>query len=61
VKVVQEMLGHASAAMTLDIYGHLWPSRLVEVADAMETARLNALQPLPPASPQPPGGPALGM
>jgi len=24
VKAVQEMLGHRSAAMTLDVYGHLW-------------------------------------
>jgi integrase len=26
VKEVQERLGHTSAAMTLDIYSHLWPS-----------------------------------
>ena len=26
VKVVQRRLGHASAAITLDVYGHLWPS-----------------------------------
>ena len=25
VKVVQRRLGHASAAITLDVYGHLWP------------------------------------
>jgi integrase len=25
VKVVQERLGHASAAMTLNVYSHLWP------------------------------------
>ena len=25
VKVVQDRLGHTSAQMTLDIYGHLWP------------------------------------
>lgn len=24
-KVVQERLGHASIAMTLDVYGHLFP------------------------------------
>jgi integrase len=24
VKVVQERLGHTSATMTLDVYGHLW-------------------------------------
>jgi integrase len=33
VKAVQKQLGHKSAAMTLDVYGHLWPDeteRLVE-------------------------------
>jgi integrase len=39
VKVVQQMLGHASAAMTLDTYGHLFEDRLDEVGDAMDRAR----------------------
>jgi len=39
VKVVQQMLGHASAAMTLDQYGHLFTDRLDEVADALDAAR----------------------
>lgn len=39
VKVVQQMLGHASAAMTLDTYGHLLHDRLDEVASAMAAAR----------------------
>ncbi|MCU1417597.1 MAG: xerD, partial [Schumannella sp.] len=39
VKVVQQMLGHASATMTLDTYGHLFANRLDEVADAMDLAR----------------------
>jgi integrase len=43
VKVVQLMLGHKSAAMTLDIYGHLWPDRLDEVADALDIGRTAAL------------------
>ncbi|GLU47124.1 tyrosine-type recombinase/integrase [Nocardiopsis ansamitocini] len=43
VKVVQAMLGHATATMTLDRYGHLFPDRLDEVADAMDIARLRAL------------------
>lgn len=43
VKVVQLMLGHKSAAMTLDIYGHLWPDRLDEVADALDVGRAAAL------------------
>ena len=39
VKVVQRMLGHASATMTLDTYGHLFEDRLDEVASAMDAAR----------------------
>ncbi|MBF4766610.1 site-specific integrase [Nocardioides agariphilus] len=42
VKVLQQMLGHASAAMTLDVYGHLFDGRLDEVADALERARNRA-------------------
>ncbi|QKW07332.1 site-specific integrase [Streptomyces sp. NA04227] len=43
VKVVQTMLGHKSAAMTLDVYGHLFPDRLDEVADALDAGRVAAL------------------
>ena len=39
VKVVQQMLGPASAAMTLDQYGHLCGDRLDEVAERMAAAR----------------------
>ncbi|MEP7178803.1 MAG: tyrosine-type recombinase/integrase [Pseudonocardiales bacterium] len=39
VKVVQQMLGHASATMTLDLYGHLYGDRLDEVADRMDALR----------------------
>jgi len=39
VKVLQQMLGHSSAAMTLDLYGHLFPDRLDEVADRMAEQR----------------------
>ncbi|GGM79848.1 putative prophage phiRv2 integrase [Longimycelium tulufanense] len=45
VKVIQQMLGHADASMTLNIYGHLWPDRLDDVAatlDARRRAALNA-------------------
>lgn len=45
VKVVQQMLGHKSATMTLDLYGHLFPDRLDVVADALEAAREAALAP----------------
>lgn len=43
VKVVQAMLGHKSATMTLDLYGHLFPDRLDIVADAMQAARERSL------------------
>lgn len=39
VKVVQTMLGHASATMTLDLYGHLYADRLDEISDRMDSAR----------------------
>ncbi len=44
IKVVQQMLGHASATMTLDTYGHLFDDRLDEVSDAMDAARAAAQQ-----------------
>ncbi|MFE5029251.1 tyrosine-type recombinase/integrase [Streptomyces sp. NPDC056656] len=43
VKVVQTMLGHKSAAMTLDVYGHLWPDQPDEVADVLDAGRAAAL------------------
>ena len=39
VKGVQSMLGHASAQMTLDRYGHLFPDELDAVADRLDAAR----------------------
>jgi integrase len=38
VKVVQQMLGHASAAMTLDVYAGLFADNLDEVADRLDQA-----------------------
>lgn len=32
IKTVQEVLGHGSARLTLDLYGHLWARRIDEVA-----------------------------
>jgi hypothetical protein len=32
------MLGHKTATMTLDLYGHLFPDRLDELADRMDDA-----------------------
>lgn len=39
VKAVQRMLGHASAAMTLDVYGHLFDDDLDAVSAALDYAR----------------------
>ncbi|OBB73662.1 tyrosine-type recombinase/integrase [Mycobacterium sp. 852014-52144_SCH5372336] len=39
VKAVQRMLGHASAAMTLDIYAELFDDDLEAVASALDKAR----------------------
>jgi integrase len=42
-KVVQRMLGHASAAMTLDVYADLFEDDLDDVAVAMSAARETAM------------------
>lgn len=39
IKVIQLMLGHSSAKMTLDQYGHLLPDRLDEVMESMARLR----------------------
>lgn len=44
VKAVQKMLGHASAAMTLDIYADLFDDDLEAVASALNQARLRSSQ-----------------
>ena len=36
MKVVQQMLGHKSATMSLDLYGHLFPDQLDDVADRLD-------------------------
>ena len=35
VKQVQAALGHKSATVTLDVYGHLWPGEEDRVGDAI--------------------------
>ena len=54
VKVVQRMLGHKSATMTLDLYGHLFADRLDTVADAMDAARRTELDGTRPGSSEAP-------
>lgn len=43
VKAVQRMLGHRSAAITLDVYSGLWDSDLDAVAGALDRARAGAV------------------
>jgi integrase len=38
VKVVQQMLGHKTATMTLDLYGHLFSDQLDDIADRLDQA-----------------------
>jgi site-specific recombinase XerD len=53
VKVIQSRMGHASAMVTLDVYGHLWPDSddktraaieafLAPVADSVRTAEASS-------------------
>ncbi len=44
------MLGHASAAMTLDRYSHLFDDALDAVADRLDEARSRTV--VPPVCPQ---------
>jgi integrase len=43
VKAVQAQLGHATASITLDTYGHLFPSELEALADRLEQTRMAAI------------------
>jgi integrase len=38
VIAVQRLLGHASASMTLDVYGHFIPTMAEQTTAAMESA-----------------------
>jgi hypothetical protein len=40
---VQQEFGHATASITLDTYGHLFPDELEAVAGQLERARAEAL------------------
>jgi integrase len=43
VKAVQRRLGHATASITLDVSGHLFPDELDALAGRLERARTEAL------------------
>jgi hypothetical protein len=40
---MQAQLGHATASITLDTYGHLFPSEMEALADRLEQTRATAL------------------
>ena len=42
IKAVHKMLGHKSATLTLDRYGHLYPDELQNVADRLDSLHANA-------------------
>jgi integrase len=43
VKASQAQLGHASATVTLDRYGHLFPDELQQLADRLQDAHADAI------------------
>jgi integrase len=45
IKAVQRQLGHASAAMTLDLYGHLYEDDLDALSDALDRRYITATTP----------------
>ena len=62
VKAVQRMLGHASAAMTLDTYADLFDDDLDAVATALSQARNRSIHAAVQAPlPLPPTAPGIGL
>jgi integrase len=41
IKVLQTLMGHKTATLTLDRYGHLFPDDLGRIADAFDAAAEN--------------------
>jgi integrase len=56
IKVLQNLLGHKTATLTLDRYGHLYPDELGVIADALDVharAAAASLRPPPPSDGRP--------
>jgi integrase len=47
-KVIQERLGHSSIQVTLDVYGHLFPSLEEALAERLDLVAREAAAHLPP-------------
>jgi integrase len=48
IKAVQKQMGHATAAITLDVYGHLFPDELDSLAERLEALHARAATPARP-------------
>ncbi len=48
IKAVQKQLGHATAAITLDTYGHLFPDELPDLAERLEALHARTAPPMRP-------------
>ena len=59
VKAAQAQLGHATASITLDTYGHLFPDELDQLASRLEAARAEALEARQAARVWPQSGPTV--
>ena len=57
IKAVQKQLGHATASITLDTYGHLFPDELDALATRLEDLHDRALEARRAADVWPHGGP----
>jgi integrase len=60
IKVLQNLLGHKTATLTLDRYGHLYPDELRVIADALDVRARAAAASLRP-QPAPDGPPELRL
>lgn len=59
IKAVQAHLGHATASITLDTYGHLYGDELPALAERLEAARTSALEAMPSVEMWPQRGPVV--
>jgi integrase len=48
IKAVQRYMGHATAAITLDVYGHLFPDELPDLAERLDALRARTAPQQPP-------------
>jgi integrase len=49
IKAVQRHMGHATAAITLHVYGHLFPDELPDLAERLDALRARTAPPARPS------------